>query len=182
MKNLIIGIAVVVVVAGGGYWYFTSIGHTSSDNDSAMTGESNESMADDQSGDFSGSLQDLAKRGGNYKCTFVHDSSVAESSGTVYISGDNLRGDFESKTQGITAESHMIAKDGYTYTWSPLTPTGFKAKIVDTGSTNDSAAAQGSYTDANQSYTYQCEAWSSDASYFDLPAITFIDINNAAGM
>lgn len=176
MKPTYIALLIGLVVIVGGYFWVGSGNKDMAmeEGADAMMGR-DDSMAQSDS-EFSGSLQDLAKRGGDYKCTFTHDSDVAISSGTVYISDDTVRGDFVSKTQGITAESHMIAKGGYTYTWSPLTPTGFKAKVVE-GEGDGAAAMQGGYADMQQSYNYNCKQWSADSSLFEVPAITFIDVS-----
>lgn len=125
---------------------------------------------------FEGSIIDLANRGGSWRCAVVHTSGVGDSSGTVYVAGDRLRGDFTSRAQGMVLESHLIKKESFVYAWSPLTPTGYKipvAAITGDGTT----APQGQFSSAQQAYSYNCQPWDVDESQFSVPDITFIDVN-----
>lgn len=160
---IIIGI---VVIVGGGYYFYQQQDKTVREYGSGQA-----------SGRFSGSLQDLAARGGAYRCTFAHESAAAVSEGTVYVSGSDIRGDFSSEAQGLAVESHMIQSGGYVYVWSPMMPQGFKSKS-DADSAGTPAGMSGQYADLTQSYDYDCEAWSGDQSTFALPAgVTFIGAN-----
>lgn len=132
-----------------------------------------EHMAEEK--DFSGSLAELQKRGGNYRCTFSHESEIVRSTGVVYVAGDRVRGDFESETQGISVDSHMIASNGFIYTWSPIAPNGFKTVQVDTEA-DGTTETSGEYSDFQQSYDYSCEGWKVDESKFQLPNISFLEI------
>lgn len=174
-KNVVIagGVLAVVVVAGG--IFMVSRGPSTATEGSAHNATAQESI-ETQNGSYTGSLADLGKRGGNYECTFSHNSAVGDSSGVVYVSGNNIRGDFKSVASGFSVESHMIAKDGFTYTWTPLSPSGFRSRVVD-GVTGGGTATEGTYTDQNQTYEYECVPWSVDESKFTLPAISFIDVN-----
>jgi hypothetical protein len=178
-----IGIGVAVLIVLGGVVGWMSYQNSGTTGDSMMEKEGDammeESMEDEQSmesGAFSGSLSDLAKRGGNYKCTIAHESEAAQSSGTVYVAGDRIRGDFTSIVPqvGMTVETHMIQNGGYVYTWSPLTPNGFKAKTT-LSESNTSQAMSGEYADFQQAYSYDCAPWSVDTSLFTPPSdVTFV--------
>jgi hypothetical protein len=127
-------------------------------------------------GDFSGSMEELVARGGNYRCTFSHQSDTDDSSGTIYISGSSIRGDFVSLIQRINVESHMIQSGGYIYTWSSTMPTGFKLKVATTTEAGGTAIP-GQYSDVDQTYSYDCESWSPDNSKFSIPStITFKEL------
>lgn len=177
-KNvMVVGAVLLVVVVGGGA-YIASRGPSASPYDTKgdSTSEENTEVV---GGTYSGSLADLGKRGGNYECTFSHISNAGDSSGVVYVSGKNMRGDFQSVAHaagGFSVESHMIAKDGFTYTWTPLSPSGFRARVVE-GETGGGAATEGAYADQNQIYEYECSPWSVDESKFTPPAIPFVDVN-----
>lgn len=173
---LIIGIVLVVAVVLG----FVLVGKDSATDATPNTAENTDTQDTStpaEEGVFTGSIMELAKRGGNFICTFSHSSAVANSTGTVYVSGSDIRGDFKSVAQGINVESHMIQKDGYVYTWSPIAPTGFKIKTVASEGDGD-ASMSDQYKDLNQAYSYDCKSWSRDASKFTLPNISFTEINS----
>jgi hypothetical protein len=174
--NLIIGAVVgLVVVVGGGYLAYT---HQPSQTVSTETQAT--STATTESGAFTGTLFDLAKRGGTYTCTIDSKTDTAggktATSGTVHVSGMNVRGDFTSTVQGMgNIESHMIADGTNVYTWNSMLPQGFKMKMTATEDHSDAVSGQGS--NANQSYTYDCQPGTADASLFVPPAaITFTAI------
>ncbi len=172
-KYIAIGIAALIIAAGA-YFYFTS-------SSTAGPGAGNQAPASTQTGStanagntFTGSLADLVKRGGDFKCTFTTDATAAQSSGVVYISGTRVRGDFASTAQGINVESHMIQDAGYVYVWSPLMQQGLKAKAAAPSQTPGTGSMSGQGVNQNQSYAYNCSPWSVDASVFALPAgVTF---------
>lgn len=169
MKTSVIWSFILVVAVAAGATYYFGFRNTGGENIAGNTSETSEENS------FSGSLIELSSRGGNYVCTFTHSSEVAESTGTVYISGTNLRGDFSSQVQNMRIESHMIRKDGFLYTWSPMAPTGFK--IPETmAEGNGDAEMQAKYSDINQAYSYDCQAWTPEESRFALPAMTFQQI------
>ncbi len=174
MTKFVAFLAVACILAGLGYFFYTNDSQSQTTDATEQTGS-----ASDAEGEFTGTLSDLATRGGDYRCTFTHDSVVAKSGGTVYISGSRIRGDFSSVVPQVnmTVESHMIQNDGYVYAWSPMSPSGMKAKAM-TGGASGSAAMSGQGVDQNQAYTYNCEKWSVDASVFALPSgISFTEAN-----
>lgn len=181
MNNIVIGILIVGIVFGIGIYVVV---HQTAERPLVTTssqGESREETKDTSasSSDFKGSFAELAERGGSYKCTFAHENDIAVSTGTVYISGDRIRGDFHSETEHMDVESHMIAKGGYVYTWSPMTSQGFKMIALENGgSFEGSAAMSGNYADLHQEYNYDCVVWNSDESMFTLPNDhTFVEMN-----
>ncbi len=167
----IVGLVAIVVIGAG----IILIGR----DDADMPEDTDTNTAEETGSDtaFTGSITDLASRGGNHTCTFEHGSDAGESSGTVYISGTDMRGDFKTVAQGVTVESHMIQKDGFMYTWSPASPSGFKMKIDGTASAS-TGAPSGSYGDLDQSYSYECSTWSRDNSKFAIPAISFMEFSS----
>jgi hypothetical protein len=128
---------------------------------------------------FNGSITDLAKRGGDYECTFVQTNDMSDSTGTVFISGKKMRGDFKTTVKavsGMNVESHMISDGEFMYNWSSMLPTGFKIAITE--STNATSTPSGSQNfDYNQKLDYKCKAWMADSTKFELPAsIKFTEI------
>lgn len=167
-KNIVIGLVVVIAVVVGGWLVWGD----------KMGG----SVTPNEPFTATGSLDELLARGGNYKCTFTHESAAASSKGTVYIAGEGkkIRGDFSSLVPVINTDvaSHMIRDGEWVYTWSEMMPQGFKAKAVE-GQGSKEAALSGQGFDANQSYNYNCEPWVVEVSQFTVPTnITFTELAN----
>lgn len=164
-------LAGAVILIGAGYYFMS--GASVSDVSQEQGDASGTSLTMDEA-EFSGSFMDLAQRGGNYKCTFVHEDANAASSGTVYVSGAKIRADSTSSTQGMTIENHMISDGEYVYVWSPSLPQGFKVPASQ-GEGSGDPGMSGQYGDFNQQYAYDCDTWSGDASMFAPPSdVTFM--------
>lgn len=159
----------------------------STDTESATGGEvtttegsaADASAEESASAEFNGSMKELVARGGDYMCTFTQTTDVADSSGTVYISGERLRGDFKSheKVSDTDVESHMIRDGGFAYVWSSAMPTGFKMVVDDSASTDSNSTG----FDYNQQLDYSCNSWTVDESQFSLPAgVEFTTLPTAA--
>lgn len=129
---------------------------------------------------FNGSMKDLIARGGDYECTFSQTNDMSDSTGTVFISGAKLRGDFKTTVKAVSnmnVESHMISDGAFMYTWSSMMPTGMKIAIAE-GSTAETSPATQSF-DYNQKLDYDCKPWTSDVAKFTLPTdITFTEIKS----
>ena len=108
-----------VLILGGGYWYVSHKGA-----DTAGPSMQKQESADIETSD----ITSIFKKGGSYECTISMNTAQASSKGTVYISGTEVRGDFESAVGGQTVLSSMIQTGGYVYTWTNLYPQGFKFK------------------------------------------------------
>lgn len=125
--------------------------------------------------------------GGNHKCTFASEDPNAKSSGTVYISGDQIRGDFTSvvaAARGVTLESYMLQTGGFVYTWSDASPQGVRtAREAGSGmatgrreQASGQASGQMSF-DAGVELDYNCTSWTPDPSKFAVPkSVTFMEL------
>lgn len=166
--NQIIALAIgAIIIIGGGYYLVTAKG--SNDYGAA-------SNAPDTA--YSGSLKDLAARGGSYEC-HVDTTATNGTKGDVFVSGGNMRGDFTTTVNGSNVDSHIINVDGYTYAWSSAAVQGVKIKLntAATAQTSPNAPSQG--IDQNTSYSWNCDAWTADQSQFTPPtSITFMDMTN----
>lgn len=190
MMNWIIGLVIAaVVVVGGGYAYMQSTSSTEGGVAIAtgdVTGDGVEDTAQVtdkstpklmESIPFSGSWNDLVKRGGTYVCEVNHSSTVDISSGSVYVSGTDVRGAFTSKTAAGVVESNMLKKGDMVYVWGGGMPQGLmmKASAMEGQS---STGTTGDVVDQNQKYDWNCNATAPDASMFALPAgIEFMDLS-----
>lgn len=119
------------------------------------------------------SLEGLLQRGGSQKCTFSNTAGDVTSSGTVYIGGGMLRGDFT--TTGASAEQnnsgHFIVKDNTTYVWIEGLTQGFKSSF------SGSVGNPNSQIDPSAPGNYNCTGWSVDSSVFGLPTgVSFTDV------
>lgn len=169
MKTGYIAGAVALVVVLVGAWYITSQKTSSS---ALIPAGSNEKEAP-----TSGTLAALAARGGSWKCDVTQVSDAGSTTGTVYVSGGKVRGDFTTNgTSAGTMESHMISDGSDIYVWSSMMPTGMKMKATAQSQTDHAASSQQDYY--NQNYDYRCAPWSEDAAQFTLPAtVTFNDMS-----
>lgn len=189
MTNWIIGAVIAAVVVVGGGLYLMNAGSLSMTEDAAsgtmLAGEDvseNGMVGGDAvapkatTGAFTGSFFDLATRGGNYKCDVQSSGTTANTMGSVYVSGTNLRGDFTSLTSGKTVESHMIKNGDTMYVWGAGMSQGIMMKATEMES-NSSGATQGSGVSGTQSYNWNCAATGVDASTFVKPSdIEFMDV------
>ena len=121
--------------------------------------------------EFNGSVQDLMARGGSYKCTFNQKTAVSDSTGTVFVSNKNVRGDFNTHvsimSQSTTIDNHMISDGDFIYTWSGAMPNGLKLPVDKTAS---SSSANAQSFDYNQKLDYSCSPWTIDPNKFVLPS------------
>ena|SRR3989344_8373273 len=170
-KKLIILVILVAVVVGV---YFVFGGSKEVKNEEL--GNANEEQTAGKKMAFSQFL----KQGGAYKCEVKQSMSDFENSGTMYINGQNMKGEFSTVAEGRTMNSSFMSRDGYSYTWSSLTPgMGFKIK-AEAETSNDDVDTSGTYAwNADQIGDYNCENWVVDATKFELPKdVTFQEIQS----
>jgi len=185
--NGIIGIILAgLVIIGGGYYLINMDDLTESNPPTSDATANEESAAIDeadtresnevQTGEYEGTFAELMMRGESLECT-IDASSIAElESGVMYVSGDNMRGEFVVNAEGYgQVESYMISNGEYVHTWSSMMPQGMTMP-VETDSEVDTAISEQSF-DVDAEYTYDCKEWSVDDSYFELPAdINFMEM------
>lgn len=165
MDKKTLTIIVVVLIVVGAVWFMmgkkgsapgAGLGDTASDG-----------------GVFSGSMLDLMKRGGSYRCTYAVTSEQGKFEGTAYVSGNKVRVDSSNEIAGPQAqkmESHMINDGEFIYTWSPSMPQGVKMAAPKADAAPEPGApVQGQY-DYNQKVDYKCAAWTADSSLLTPPA------------
>ncbi len=182
--KMIVG-ALLLVVAGGVYYGVSS----SVKNDvapentvvetpaqDAVVATTTASTTSETSAGKKIAFSEFLKKGGSYKCTVTQTVANMTSNGTVYIDDANVKGSFSTSISGQTIDTNMIAKDGYTYTWTSMSKgVGYKAKI-DKGAGGDSTAStSATYTwNGSQIGEYNCEPWTVDKTMFALPSsVTF---------
>lgn len=123
-----------------------------------------------------GTLKNLLSNGSSVKCSFDNNNSTesAKVSGTVYVSGGKMRGDFQAVTKEMSVASHMIVDSGTSYVWTDLAKTGFKFSLTDQ---QPKTAGQNQQAVMDQNFNYSCQNWTTDTSLFVLPSdITFTSL------
>jgi hypothetical protein len=111
--------------------------------------------------EVSGTLSDLVALPKPSKCSFDYSDDSVISSGTVYVSGGMLRGDFTFHIipSGQQVTTHVIEKDGVRYSWAADSTMGSQAPVA--SSTGQSGV--------NTLYHYTCAPAAVASSSFDLP-------------
>ena len=177
--QLIVGIVVALVV-GIGAWLFLSHDKavapstTESERTTGSSVTASQSAAIKESFTGTGSFLDLMGMGRDLMCNFsyVADDTNAAVAGTVMVSGEDIRGDFEMEQANMLYKSHMI-QDGTTiYTWSESPQGNFaimmplnEAEEADSTSSSDYERPVNMDNDVD----YDCQPWSADASVFVPP-------------
>jgi uncharacterized membrane protein len=184
-NRVVIGILVIIalILTGAGFTWFknnssTSVDSTPSDQQSAPSPVVTASV----NSDTRVALKDLFSSSKSQKCTFSDNNSG--SSGVVYMSGGKMRGDFTSKTDGQSVESHMIVENQTSYVWTDASTQGVKMsyeKVTQLTSATASAQAGGSSMpiSMDQKVSYQCESWVADPTLLTLPTtVKFNDFSS----
>lgn len=173
-------VGLLLVIGAGAAAYLLLGKGTEAPSETASSGAVEEVSA----GPTTGSLVDLARRSGSWKCTVdttaLTGAGAAISSGVVHVLNGSVRADFTTTVPGMgPMESHMITDGAYTYTWTSMMPRGFKMKVDTTQAAPESntAAPSGEGMDARQSYSYECEKASPDTALFTPPSsVSFVEM------
>jgi hypothetical protein len=124
-------------------------------------------------------FSEFIKGGGSYKCEVHQNINGGDNVGTVYVSNGMTRGEFEMTTGGKIITMSMIARDGYSYSWSTMTPgMGMKVKIVSPDTMNPGTKTPSQSFDTDEIGDYDCDPWTLDTSKFAVPTdIKFQSLN-----
>lgn len=164
-----------LVVIGLGAWFVLGGGQTTNTGDNM----DDSSMVSEESFSENTTLDEIAARGGSWKCSVASTGPTADSTGVVYVAGDRVRADFTSEVPQLgSVDSYMISDGEYVYSWSSAAPTGVKA-MVSLGDGDESTDTSGSETfDSGATLDYECAAWPTDESMFAVPTdVTFTTLN-----
>jgi hypothetical protein len=186
-QGFIIPLVIVVIAAFavGGSVYYTKNKSANSERPEEKTGvqgngelnaEANAKVKTDVSlgGKGKGSLRSLLAMTKDTMCTYSGTSAGTTVSGTMYLSGGMMRGDFVTTSQSSgSVDSHMIKNGDTMFVWSGNQGAKMDMKMLDQ---NADANQKGS-VDLNQDVDYTCKDWTKDASKFVIPTtVTFVDI------
>lgn len=166
---MMIGGAVILIaiVAAGAFFVMSSKKSTSESMETAEEVEEGGAMS-------KASIKSLLGAGKNVSCKINYPDNAG--SGTVYVTGDNMRSDYMMTVSGKTMEGHMISDGTYMYSWQGTTGMKFKADAVATPSPAAGQTSQQQGADINEEVDMDCDNWSVDNSKFTPPAdVTFTD-------
>ncbi len=183
-KQYLIALAVVILIAGGVYVY-TSTSDTPEVKDSAST---DNTMTDEPT--TASSLRVLLASGKNVTCEFSRpaDEDGNAQEGTVYVSGDHVRGDFTITTKKEGAQSASMIQDGeWMYAWGggfADEGEGYKVRVSETtGTSNEVMEFKKDTFDVDSETEYTCTSWKKDESKFVPPSdVKFKEFSFGAAM
>lgn len=181
-KTALIGLGVLVII-GVAVFTINPFKKSSKPQQQASTDtlQQNEGSSDSQS--ISGTLRDLLARNLPMECSFTRTDEAGTTSGTVYLSGKKMRGDFEmTQSDGAQVSSSVIRDGEYGYTWTSQQPQGMKMKLdesdVVTEDEESSEKKQEPFALDKEDVDYTCKPWRADNSMFVPPSnIEFVDIS-----
>lgn len=132
-------------------------------------------------------LKELMDSGKTQQCSFDYLSTEDQKiTGTSFISGKQVRGDFDVTVKGKTSKAHMIIDGSYMYNWSSDTNQGMKIELTEeminkVGDANSQQYQQ--LLDEDAPINYTCTEMKADASMFVPPAdVTFTDYSEQIKM
>jgi hypothetical protein len=177
----IIIVVIVLILLGGGAFFFLN---KSSHNPVKSVQQSVQNQVAKMTTEHK-SLADFFSMTGSQKCTFTDKTN--NSSGTLYIGDNKMRGDFQATDNGKTTQTHMINDGTYVYLWIDGQKDGYKmstAKVKNEAAQVSTAPgeqvpSQAQVVDMKQKADYSCGPWSVDATMFTLPqGVTFTDFSS----
>lgn len=170
IKVVVISLIAAVVLGGGAYYVINKNKDEKSNN---QTNSQNSERT---------SLNSLLGQNKNVKCEFSQtDEQGSKSSGTVYVAGERMRGNFTVQVNGQAEQKSNILQDKeYNYIWAENAANGIKTKVVDVEAAADQQASNGQTQSVDQDteYDYKCVDWSVDEAQFQVPGgIQFTDFS-----
>lgn len=154
VKLIIAAVVVaIVVLAAASYVFRKPQGQTTNGQEKAKNTESGVT------------LKGILAMGKDQSCDISYSNDRGKTSGTVYLSGKKMRGDFTVvDSNNKQKDSHMITDETYIYSWTSASSQGLKTKVE--------AAI------IDQQVQEKCSSWSVDSSKFTPPSgIQFKDLS-----
>lgn len=100
------------------------------------------------------------------QCTF----ESADSSGTVYIAGSQMSGDFTSSISGQSQLAHTIIKNNQMYLWMEGESEGMVMDMPAEDKKVTGSATTSSALDLDENVKYDCKSWTVVQSKFQTPS------------
>ncbi|HZJ18200.1 MAG TPA: hypothetical protein VFD45_01100 [Patescibacteria group bacterium] len=178
-KGLIIVVIIILALLGSALYLNLGKSSNTSENKTNSMDKSNQTAGEM----VKGTIKNLFGAGKNVKCAI--NSAENNGTGTVYVAGKKMRGDFTSQVEGKTVKSHFIQDEEFSYIWSSEMDQGIKMK-ADLGTEETSASnskenstVKNQTMDLNKEVDYKCSNWTVDNSKFTPPSnIKFSDLTD----
>lgn len=140
---------------------------------SPKTNVAQEATPKEEESGIRGSIKSLLGTGRNVTCTVTYPENGG--SGTIYVAGERVRGDFKVMVESKEMESYMIVDDEFGYFWSGKQ--GTKMKIDETEKTASPLPGdQEQSQDIDEEVDLKCSSWPVDNSKFTPPSdVEFTD-------
>lgn len=171
---IVIGIILLLLVGGGAFFLMNK------NSSPEIATQTQPGQIETQTGSsVQSTLKDLLAGGKAQKCIFSDKMENTDISGTMYLAGKRMRGDFNSVVEGKTMGSHMIFENNTAYNWSDGQTTGmmFKMDPNEVQKTQSDGAPNQQF-DPNKVVDYKCSGWSADNSMFTPPSnVKFNDLS-----
>lgn len=177
IKNILFALSGIVVI-GGGVLVFT--GRAGTQEGAPVTPVISEQNATPSS------LKELLASTATTKCTVSSTNDINNISGTVYVAGGKMRGDFITTLKsevavGKVIQSHMIVDADMSYMWGDEMKTGIKisrAQAFASDAPKTDAPTSKGAIDINEKSDYKCGGWNADDVIFTPPTeISFTDMS-----
>ncbi len=154
----------------------------SSDNSMADAVKNAMEKGSDELGTISGGLEELFARGLSMECTFLYDDGTNSTDGVVYITGENMRGDFTTTIEdGTTTDHHMIRKGNTSYMWGSEIDGGIMMTIPDLETVDDEfvqSQQEDVFPVQYENVEYNCKPWIPNDALLTPPAdVEFTDFS-----
>lgn len=172
MNKLVIIVVAVLVLALLGYFGYMQMQKGGTNPIQQAVEQTSESVT-------KGTIKSLLGANKNVTCkTTAKDQS---GSGTIFVAGSKMRGDFSSQVEGKSMMTHMIQDDEFAYMWSDEDSRGTKFKI-DVNQPEPSLPAGSSVNskaeNLDDEVDMNCSSWIPDGSKFKPPGeVQFTDLS-----
>lgn len=170
-KNLVLGLIVgllIIVFGIGAYFLSQNKASNSSLKNTSKTPETTSTKSAEST------LKELIASKVPVKCSYSTDAGTAKITGTVYVSGGKVKGDFTTMAGKTAISGHMVTDEKYVYTWTDGTNQGYKFAIDTNTQTKEAAESNTQKPDFNQKFNYSCSPWIPDSKMMELPKnVTF---------
>lgn len=173
--KIFISILIIAGVAFGGYVYLQNKENNLSKTDTVASESTKPEEASEQPQQKKMAFSEFVKKDGSYECD-VHATADFGSDGKVFLNNGDIRGDFSTIAEGISVDSSVLIKNGFTYVWSKTFPqAAVKIQNIETENSNSTNNSSGVYFwNAQQVGDYNCYPWENDETKFVIPTnITF---------
>lgn len=123
----------------------------------------------------SSSFTRLMAAGQNVECEFQKNDGSQK--GTLYVTGDKMRGEFMMKQGGSEFPMHMIRNTEKMYTWGGPMGEG-QGMIMPANMQGNSPMGGPQTANMDEEMDFTCKPWSADSSRFEPPSdVQFQDMS-----